>query len=76
MFKNPPKIPQSIADDDLPTHGSKDPCHKYACPIQTCLERNNYNQEKCKAEVTKYNDCVKKLIEEREKLKNAKQSTG
>ena len=46
--QNSQEIPQQI-----------DPCHKLACKIQTCLEKNNYQQERCKFERDSYNECVK-----------------
>ncbi|KAH7398422.1 hypothetical protein BKA66DRAFT_202824 [Pyrenochaeta sp. MPI-SDFR-AT-0127] len=27
------------------------PCHARACAIQNCIQRNNYNEEKCRKEV-------------------------
>ena len=35
------------------------PCQKLACKIQTCLSRNDYNQNKCKTEMENYERCVK-----------------
>ena len=35
-------------------------CKKFACDIQWCLSRNNYQQHKCENFVQKWNDCCEK----------------
>jgi hypothetical protein len=51
------------------TTKQNDPCHKYACDIQTCLQNNNYSQEKCTHIVQIYNDCVKQYAQKEEEKK-------
>jgi len=45
--------------DDVQTEAERR-CKKRACEIQTCLKRNNYQQDKCKRELEDYFSCVKK----------------
>lgn len=35
----------------------KDPCKKYACDLQFCLSRNNYNQDKCQDIINILKEC-------------------
>lgn len=39
------------------------PCQKAACEIQTCLQKNNYDQKRCEETIQKYNNCIKKYKE-------------
>lgn len=36
---------------------TKDPCKKYACELQYCLQANNYNQVRCESIVNKLKQC-------------------
>jgi hypothetical protein len=36
---------------------SKDPCKRYACKLQYCLEKNNYREEKCLMVVDELKHC-------------------
>ncbi|PVI03531.1 DUF1903-domain-containing protein [Periconia macrospinosa] len=40
--------------EDLQTNP---PCHSKACAIQTCLQKHNYKEEKCRKEVDALYDC-------------------
>jgi hypothetical protein len=40
-----------------------DPCKKFACAIQSCLEKNNYQEEKCKKQLENLLDCCRKNLE-------------
>ncbi|XP_042336340.1 cx9C motif-containing protein 4 isoform X1 [Sceloporus undulatus] len=35
----------------------KDPCQKYACEIQKCLQANNYMESKCEAAIQEMRRC-------------------
>ncbi|XP_060612301.1 cx9C motif-containing protein 4 [Anolis sagrei] len=35
----------------------KDPCQKYACEIQKCLQANNYVESKCEAAIQEMRKC-------------------
>lgn len=37
-----------------------DPCQKFACDIQTCLAKNNYQEAKCAYELRKLVECCTK----------------
>lgn len=39
-----------------------DPCMKLACAIQTCLQKNNYQEEKCQAQLQNLLDCCRKNL--------------
>ncbi|KAI8994982.1 hypothetical protein BDB01DRAFT_846963 [Pilobolus umbonatus] len=43
------------------------PCQKFACAIQDCLQRNNYQEDKCRVYINKLSECCKDL-----KLKGGK----
>lgn len=36
-----------------------DPCKKYACRLQTCLQKFDYNQTKCQDIIDKLTQCCK-----------------
>ncbi|XP_076096856.1 cx9C motif-containing protein 4-like [Mytilus galloprovincialis] len=38
-----------------------DPCQKYACKIQDCLQANNYKMESCKNVIEQLVQCCRKL---------------
>jgi len=45
--------------------GSRDtidngPCQKLACAIQVCLDKNNWDSDKCEREFDKYKECMVK----------------
>ncbi|KAF2265831.1 DUF1903-domain-containing protein [Lojkania enalia] len=33
------------------------PCHPRACAVQNCIQKNNFNEEKCKREVDALYEC-------------------
>lgn len=33
-------------------------CHPYACAIQKCLKRNNYNEKRCKEVIQQWRECL------------------
>ena len=39
---------------------SKDPCLKYACKIQVCLEKNKYQESKCQFEINNILKCCQR----------------
>jgi len=39
----------------MPGGGKVDPCQKRACELQECLQKNNYQEEKCA-------DAIKRLV--------------
>lgn len=42
----------------------KDPCKKYACEIQKCLEESSYQEEKCDNAIKRMLSCCYKWREE------------
>lgn len=36
----------------------KNPCQALACAIQDCLAANNYQEEKCKSVIQRWEQCV------------------
>lgn len=36
-----------------------DACHKYTCDIQSCLQKNDFKQEKCQHLVDKLYECCR-----------------
>lgn len=36
-------------------------CKTLACAIQTCLERKNYDEKKCKSEIAEWQRCFDEL---------------
>lgn len=38
----------------------KDPCHHYACKLQTCLEQRKFTPEKCQHIINDMIECCKK----------------
>jgi len=41
----------------MPKDKELDPCQKYACRIQTCLAKSNYQESKCQFEISKLVEC-------------------
>ncbi|PHH74629.1 hypothetical protein CDD80_2960 [Ophiocordyceps camponoti-rufipedis] len=39
------------------------PCHPRACAIQDCLNRNNYNEAKCREVVRALYDCCQRFYD-------------
>ncbi|KAH9845517.1 DUF1903-domain-containing protein, partial [Teratosphaeria destructans] len=35
------------------------PCHPRACAIQECIQKNNYNEEKCQKQIDALYECCK-----------------
>ena len=35
----------------------RDPCQKYACELQVCLQKNNYQENKCQEAITRLVKC-------------------
>ncbi|OCK75928.1 DUF1903-domain-containing protein [Lepidopterella palustris CBS 459.81] len=40
------------------------PCHPRACAIQDCLQKANYNEEKCRKEIDALYDCCNAFYKE------------
>ena len=38
----------------MPGGGKVDPCQKRACELQECLQKNNYQEEKCADAIKRY----------------------
>lgn len=36
-------------------------CHSYACAIQSCLKRMNYDEKKCGEEIEKWKECLERV---------------
>lgn len=36
-------------------------CHPYACAIQSCLKRKNYDEKKCREEIEKWKECLDRV---------------
>jgi len=43
---------------------SKDPCKKFACRIQSCLEKNKFQENKCLEELEDMRQCCLKWYKE------------
>ncbi|OAL03917.1 DUF1903-domain-containing protein [Phaeosphaeriaceae sp. SRC1lsM3a] len=41
------------------------PCHSRACAIQNCLQKNGYNEDKCKKEVDALYECCNAFYKEK-----------
>ncbi|KXL42080.1 hypothetical protein M433DRAFT_94346 [Acidomyces richmondensis BFW] len=41
-------------DEDVKTDP---PCHPRACAIQDCIQKNNYNEEKCQKQIDALYEC-------------------
>jgi len=41
-----------------------DPCQKRACELQVCLQKYNFQEDRCKAEIKRLIDCCNKWKEE------------
>ena len=39
-------------------------CQKYACQLQDCLQKNDYQEKGCRHWFNKYEECVEKKREE------------
>jgi len=39
----------------------KDPCLRYACEIQKCLQGNDYNEDRCVVAIQRLSDCCKRF---------------
>ncbi|KAI8379360.1 uncharacterized protein BYT42DRAFT_568512 [Radiomyces spectabilis] len=39
------------------------PCQKYACDIQDCLQKNNYQESKCEAQLVALRKCCEELLD-------------
>jgi len=39
----------------------KDPCLRYACDIQKCLQGNNYNENACTVTIERLSKCCKRF---------------
>jgi len=39
----------------------KDPCLRYACDIQKCLQGNNYNEDACTVAIERLTNCCKRF---------------
>ncbi|OBT39457.1 hypothetical protein VE00_10147 [Pseudogymnoascus sp. WSF 3629] len=46
--------------DDITTDP---PCHPRACAIQNCIQKNNYDESKCKAEIDALYECCNAFYE-------------
>ncbi|KAI8147659.1 hypothetical protein BJV82DRAFT_596409 [Fennellomyces sp. T-0311] len=38
------------------------PCQKYACDIQDCLSKNNYQESKCERAIQALRQCCEELL--------------
>jgi hypothetical protein len=45
----------------MPDDKFKEPCKKYACAIQDCLNKNKFNQEKCEDAIEAMRECCRNL---------------
>lgn len=50
MAKPQPKRPHLSYEENV--------CHSYACAIQTCLKRHNYNEKKCEKAIEDWRRCL------------------
>lgn len=51
--------PPTKADEELVRTSGKPPCHKFACAIQNCMQRNSFQQSICEPLVDElYKCCV------------------
>ncbi|KAH6613973.1 hypothetical protein C7974DRAFT_321466 [Boeremia exigua] len=41
------------------------PCHSRACAIQNCIQKNNFNEEKCRKEVDALYACCNAFYKEK-----------
>ncbi|KAF2722783.1 DUF1903-domain-containing protein [Polychaeton citri CBS 116435] len=39
------------------------PCHPRACAIQTCIQKNNFNEEKCQREIDALYECCNQFYQ-------------
>lgn len=49
-------------------------CHPYACAIQTCLKRNNYNENKCKKVIQEWRQCLQNQQEKQQQISSSSTS--
>ena len=47
---------------------TRDPCQKYACELQVCLQRNNYQEKKCQGSITNLVRCCEVWKQESSKV--------
>ncbi|KAI8096500.1 uncharacterized protein BX664DRAFT_324139 [Halteromyces radiatus] len=40
------------------------PCQQFACAIQDCLQRNDYQEAKCRSSLNALKECCEKLLKE------------
>lgn len=50
-------------------------CHTYACAIQQCLKRNNYDEKKCKKAIDQWRQCLK-LVNPPDSLQSSSPSSS
>ncbi|CAJ0745231.1 6084_t:CDS:10 [Entrophospora sp. SA101] len=43
-------------------HQKEESCHKEACAIQACLQKNNYQESKCQESINQLYQCCEKLL--------------
>ncbi|CAO3610837.1 unnamed protein product [Cunninghamella echinulata] len=53
-------MPQST---DNKKSSSIPPCQQFACQLQDCLQRNNYQEEKCQTSIKALKECCEQLNE-------------
>lgn len=46
-------------------------CHRQACAIQTCLERNRWRESRCRDVIDAYQACVKRMQAKQEQRDKA-----
>ncbi|KAI9305572.1 hypothetical protein BJ944DRAFT_239534 [Cunninghamella echinulata] len=54
-------MPQST---DNKKSSSIPPCQQFACQLQDCLQRNNYQEEKCQTSIKALKQCCEQLLNE------------
>lgn len=60
MDTSPPSSAKPRPPSDRTEHLSyeENVCHAYACAIQDCLRRRNYNEKKCRKEIARWKQCL------------------
>ncbi|CAO3635692.1 unnamed protein product [Cunninghamella blakesleeana] len=43
---------------------SSPPCQQFACQLQDCLQRNNYQESKCQSSIKALKECCDQLLSE------------
>ncbi|ORZ05412.1 hypothetical protein BCR42DRAFT_428250 [Absidia repens] len=56
-------MPSSPSSQSPPKEGPP-PCQQFACAIQDCLQRNDYQEAKCQKSMKALRDCCEKLLEQ------------